>query len=186
MDKTRIDYDACCRVLDANIALFHQGVKDTYRVVATELRKLLCDKKALLPRVFQEVKFHKLHLTGLLEKDPSLADHLLVYVPGRLSADNTGKSRFVLTFDSARQQMELGPWLDQPLFAPNLSVRDLIMSVANKEGAHSDPDYNESLLRAKMVEYVKEESHQPCIIAIAEYVLAFVRTEPLLFRDEGV
>ena len=81
MNKTRIDYEASLRVLDANIALFHEGVKDTYRVVATELRKLLCDKKALLPRVFREVKFHKLHSTGLLEKRPDLAKHLAVMMP---------------------------------------------------------------------------------------------------------
>jgi hypothetical protein len=58
MDAKKVadDFLASLAVLNANIGLFRRGAKDMYRVVATELRKLLCDgKTTLLPRVFENI-----------------------------------------------------------------------------------------------------------------------------------
>jgi hypothetical protein len=179
-EKTANDFLAAVTVLDANIKLFQEGVRDVYRVVATELRKLLCDGKGtLLPRVFVDLRFHKLHSTHLFERNPSLAEGLTaIPLPGRLEVTN-GKPHFRLLFADTMEQMGLEDWLDQPFLAPDLSIRELIRSVADKEGAHADPRYNDTLARAKCVRYVTDESHLHCIIGIAEYVLAFIRREPL-------
>jgi hypothetical protein len=193
-EKAAADFLATVAVLEANIELFHGGVRDVYRVVATELRKLLCDgKSTLLPRVFIDVRLHKLHWTHVLERTPSLAEGLQILVPGRLKVIN-GKPHFELLFAPTQEQMELEEWLQQPLLGPDLSVRELIRSVADKEGAHADPRYNEALARAKCVKYVTDESHLHCVVGIAEYLLAFTRGQslqvvagvPVRRRQDGV
>ena len=181
-DKTATDFLASISILEANIRLFHQGVRATYRVVATELRKLLCDgQNTLLLRVFTEIRFHKLHWTDILNRSPSLANGLQILLPGRLEF-NSSRPRFKLLFAKTKEQMPLDEWLDQPLFGPDLSVRELLRSVADKEGAHSDPKYNETLARAKLVQYCSEESHLHCIVGFGEYLLDFLHIEDLQVR----
>ena len=178
-DKTATDFLASVAVLEANIRLFHEGVRDTYRVVATELRKLLCDgASTLLPRVFVEVRLHKFHLTHILERTPSLAEGLKILLPGQLELKD-GRPRVRLKFANTKEQMALDAWLDQPFLGPDVSVRELIRSVADKEGAHADPKYNEALAQAKAVKYYSDESHLHCIVSLAEYLLDFIRLEPL-------
>jgi hypothetical protein len=82
-------------------------------------------------------------------------------------------------FARTKEQMTLEAWLNQPLLGPDLSVRELIRSVADKEGAHADPHYNEALAQAKSVKYLADESHLHCIVGIAEYLLAFMQRERL-------
>jgi hypothetical protein len=182
-DKAATDFLATVAILEANIRLFHEGLRDTYRVVATELRKLLCDgRSTLLPRVFADVRFHKFHWTSILERTPSLAEGLQILLPGELEVRN-GRHRFRLKFANTKEQMTLDAWLDQPFLGPDLTVREFIRSVANKEGAHADPKYNETLARAKSVKYCSDESHLHCIVGLAEYLLDFVRLEPLQVAD---
>jgi hypothetical protein len=50
----------------------------------------------------------------------------------------------------------------------------LIKSVADKESAHSDPDYNETLLQAKIVKYVEDDSHIPAIVALGDYLVKWL------------
>jgi hypothetical protein len=177
--KTALDFLAACTVLTANLDLFHGGVRPTYRVLATELRKLMCDgKSTLLPRVFKDLPLHKLHWTHVLESAPSLAEDMAFLMPGQLRVAD-GKTRFRLSFAKTREVMPLEAWLEQPILRPGVSVRDLIRSVANKEGAHSDPDYNATLAEAKRVQYGQDESHLHTIAGIAEYVLDVLRIEPL-------
>jgi hypothetical protein len=38
----------------------------------------------------------------------------------------------------------------------NITIRELIKSVADKEGAHSDPVFDSTLLFAKLIKYVKD------------------------------
>jgi hypothetical protein len=147
-DKTATDFLASLTVLEVNLRMFHEGVRDTYRVAATELRKLLCDGgSTLLPRVFTDVRLHKFHQTYLLEQSPSLAPGLQIGLPGRLEVKN-GRPRFSLLFARSAEQMPLDAWLKQPMLGPDLSVREFVRSIADKEGAHSDPKYNDTLARA--------------------------------------
>jgi hypothetical protein len=92
-------------------------------------------------------------------------------MPGRISVSSDGKYTFKLTFDKSCTLIDLDIWIRQPILSPTITVWELIKSVADKEGAHSDPEYNETLVRAKLVRYVRDESHIPIIIGIGEYVL---------------
>ena len=99
MSKSEADFQASINVLQAALGMYEAGLKDCYRVVATELRKLLCDKNPLLPRVRPDFKLHKFHWTELLEGCPSLADGMAFMIPGRLSINRaTGTYHFELMF----------------------------------------------------------------------------------------
>lgn len=184
MGKTIDDFRASLTVLRANIALFHQGIRDTYRVVATELRKWLCDKKALLPRVYLSFRPHMLHWTGMLRDCPTLVEGMVLLIPGELRTPSPGMSSFQLKFHKSKTQMDLEEWLDQPILTTEITIRELVRSVANKEGAHSDPEFNETLIKAKLVKYGSDESHIHTIVAIAEYLIAFIDHEQLEMISE--
>lgn len=175
MSKSEDDFQASVRVLQGALAMYDSGLKDAYRVVATELRKLLCDKDPLLVRVRPNLKLHKLHWTEVLESCPSLAEALEVMVPGQSSISSDGTYHFELMFAKSMMLMEPEEWIRQPFFSPSITIRELIKSVADKEGAHSDPDYNETLVRAKMVKYVRDDSHIPAIVALGDYLAKWLR-----------
>jgi hypothetical protein len=99
-------------------------------------------------------------------------------MPGQLQLTE-GATRFSLSFAKTRELVPLEAWMEQPIFRPGVSVRDLVKSVADKEGAHSDPDYNATLAEAKSVLYGPDESHLHIIAGIAEYLLEVLRREPL-------
>ena len=75
--------------------------------------------------------------------------------------------------------MDLELWLDQPFIFPDVTVREIIRSVADKEGAHADPKYNDTLFRSKAVKYGLNDSHLHNIVGIAESLLEFLHREPL-------
>jgi len=174
MSKSEEDFQASIRVLQGALAMYDSGTTDAYRVIATELRKLLCDKNPLLPRVRPEFMLHKLHWTELLERCPSLAVGLELIMPGELTVSK-GMYHFELMFGKSNALMKPKDWVKQPLLSPSITIWELIKSVADKEGAHSDPDYNETLVQAKMVKYVRDDSHIPSIVALGDYLVKWLR-----------
>jgi hypothetical protein len=175
MTKSEDDFQASVVVLQEALRMYDSGERDAYRLIATELRKLLCDRDPLLPRVRPGLKLHKLHWTQVLEGCPSLAEGLEVMMPGQLTVSRDGTYDFELVF--AQPTALVGPteWVGQPFLSPSITVWELIKSVADKEGAHSDRDYNETLVRAKMVKYVRDDSHIPAVVALGRYLTKWLR-----------
>jgi hypothetical protein len=110
----------------------------------------------------------------VLEKAPSLADGLVVIMPGRLDISATGVSKFALTFAESGEMMAPKEWIGQPFLSPSITLWELVKSVADKEATHSDPDFNQTLVNAKMVKYVDKDSHIPAIIAIGDYLCTWI------------
>jgi hypothetical protein len=175
MSKSEEDFQASIRVLRGALSMYESGLRDAYRVIATELRKLLCDRNPLLLRVRPDFKLHKLHWTELLEGCPSLVDGMEIMMPGRLTMKSDGTSHFELMFAKSITLLDPKEWVRQPFLSPSITIWELIKSVADKEGAHSDPDYNETLVRAKIVKYVRDDSHIPAIVALGEYLANWLR-----------
>ena len=158
-------------ILAANIGMFHQGNRDLYRVVAVELRKLVCDgKNSLIPRLFPSAGFHPLR--GRLPDH--LKEGLVFQMPAQIRFDGKGGSRIVALFNYRAEPLPLDAWLDQDLFNSTITIRELIRSVANKESAHSDKNYNDTLNFTRSVKLVDEEIHKQHIVAIGEYLLAMM------------
>ena len=119
----------------------------------------MCDGKlSLLPRVFKDIKLHRLHISKILLDCPSLADGLEHMMPGRLEIKD-GRATFRLLFANTKEQIPLEDWINQPLFTSRITVWELIKSVADREAAHSDPKFNTTLEQARNFLYHKDYSH---------------------------
>lgn len=149
-----------------------------------QLWLLLCDgKKSLVPRIFQNVNLHPLFGYITEEEDEeykrkfghSFKEGLVFQMPAIVTFDGKGGSSIELLFDERRLPIELEEWLDQDLFNQKITIRQLIKSVRNKEAAHSDKDYDDTLAFTKSIKLVNEDIHIKFIVAIGEYVLKFLR-----------
>ena len=170
ISKSEADFRASLRILSKAVNDYIGGFEDAYRTVAVQLRLLLCDRNPLLPRVRPDLQLHKLKWTEILEGMPSLAEGLAIMMPGQLTFSGGGLSYFELLFAKSGL-LPVNRWIEQPFFSPHVTVVEIIKSVADKEGAHSDPSFNDTLLEAKVVKYVDVESHIPGIIAIGQYLV---------------
>jgi hypothetical protein len=165
------DFQASGNILAINIEMFHKGNRELYRVIAVELRKLLCDgKQSLLTRLFPLAVLHPLR--GKLPE--SLKRGLVFHMPAKVEFDGQGGSRIVELFNIKAQPIPLQEWLEQDLFSPTVSIKELIRSVADKEGAHSDKEFNDTLKMSQSIKLVDEEIHKQHIVAIGEYILLVV------------
>lgn len=171
MDKALKDLKAALCIIDDSIDLFRQGRKYSYRVIAAELRLILCDTKPLIYKIFKNSAFHPLR--GLLANETipnSQKKGLVLQIPSLISFDGIGNSRILSLFDEKRDPISIEEWLDQPLFNEYITIRKLIRSVADKEAVHSDKKYDDILLFTKSVKIIDEDLHEQYIVAIGEYV----------------
>lgn len=181
-DKTAIDFVASMDVVEANLGLFHQGRRQVYRPIATELRKLVPDgASSLLPRVFEEVRLHKLASTERFEKGPPCLRELTLFSSSILLVTST-VTRCTLELAESGAWMALDDRLQQCFLSPQISVKDFIRSVADKEGAHADPAPNATLAFNASISYGGEVSHAHEIAVIGKYIADFVRNQDLRVR----
>ena len=177
--KSIADLMAARSVLNSSVRLFHEGQIHMYRVVAVELRKLLCDgKNSLVPRLFSAARLHPIR--GYMSSEERAAykrrfgrdpwEGLAFRMPAVVSFDGEGGARVTEIVDKSKQPITIDEWIAQPLFNAQITVREFIRSVADKEGAHSDRSYNETLLLGKHVSLAEQELHPPTMIALAEYI----------------
>ena len=66
--------------------------------------------------------------------------------------------------------MEINQWVDQIFFSENVTIRNLIKSVADKEAAHSDPEFNATLNYCRKWSYNEIFCHIIGIYGIARLV----------------
>lgn len=185
MNKSKLltDYKSVLDILEGNIALFHEGNSATYRVIATQLSILLVGEQALVRRLFKTPALHP--LKGYISKEEdeayikkfghSFKDGLVFSSPARIDFDGKGWSKIVALFDERREPLEIDIWLNQPLFNDKITIRELIKSIRDKEGAHADKKYNKTLEFTKSVSLIDKEIHEQYIAAIGEYVLKSLR-----------
>jgi hypothetical protein len=171
-NKIYADFWASKEILSTNIEQYHSGKRELYRVAAVELRKLTCDgKNTLLSRLIDNMSLHP--LKGGFNKLPKELRRGLVFnLPGSVYDSNGDEeSRIKALFEINVDMLSLEEWLEQPLLNENITIRELIRSVADKESAHSDENYTETLKLTKSVKSGNEEIHKRYIIVIGEYVL---------------
>lgn len=108
----------------------------------------------------------------------SMRNHLVFQMPARVHFDGKGGSKIQILFDERKTPIPLKEWLDQGLFNINITLRQLIKSVTNKEGAHSDPKYDPTLRFTKSVKLVDQDIHIKFIVAIGEYILKWLKRTP--------
>ncbi len=173
MQKAWNDLDDAVCILESNIRSFREGNVSVYKVIAVQLRVLLCDKQnPLLPRVCREVRLHP--LWGSKTKEQTVG--LVFTMPTMVSPKGKSGPETARLFDESREPIELKEWLDQALFSQRITIRELIDSVRNKEAAHSDRHYNETLKLTRGFSLVGDEkAHIICIVVIGEYILEQIK-----------
>lgn len=151
MSKSLNDIEASFSVIATNVNDYYKGNKHAYRPVAVELRKLLCDKNqgddiSLLKRLFPDFRLKPLH--GSQDK---IDKHTDLYISGVIYSDGKGFSKIQKLINEEAPSLLIDDWLNQKLIDVTTTMRDFIRSVADKEGAHSDREYNEILKKTKTV-----------------------------------
>jgi len=92
-------------------------------------------------------------------------------IPAKFGVMEDGKPFVERVFDERREPIELDEWLNQPFFSASITVRDFIKSVADKEGAHADSNWNEALMLAKSMYLAEEQMLGLLTVAMGEYIL---------------
>jgi len=171
--KSKEDFLASLEIIKESIKHYDEGQVNFYRVVATELRKLLCDKDPLILKIYPNIYFHKFHSTKLLEDNPNLKDDLRILLPGQI-----GGLHFIPKFVGQNDLLNLSDWLSQPiLIYGEINIFNLIKSVADKEGAHSDKEFNETILLSKLIKFNDTDSYKSIIVGIGEYIINLIKQE---------
>ncbi len=96
-------------------------------------------------------------------------------MPWRLESKGDWSYTFKLWFAQSQTLIPFYEWIKQPIINLNITIFELIKSVADKEGAHSDTNYNSTLEHAKLVKYITDDSHIPVIVGIWEYIVAIIK-----------
>ena len=172
MEKSYKDLNSSIGLIELHLSNYYDGHTDCYKSISVELRKLLCDSNPLLPRVYSDFKLHKFHSTKLFESHPNLAEGNLLTIGGRICKKENETTTFKLLFDKSFEIMDVKDWIYQSILTSKITIKELIKSVADKEGAHSDPNYNDTLNLTKSLMFIDIESQVAIIIGIAEYVLS--------------
>ncbi|MFN8414344.1 MAG: hypothetical protein U0Z26_18330 [Anaerolineales bacterium] len=170
-NKSLHDLDASLAVIETNMKAYHSGVKSAYLPVAVELRKLLCDTQrgkdiSLIKRLFRD-----LHLHPLLGRQENIDEQTTLYIPGRIQLNGKGGGGLSELFDESAPSLALETWLQQKLFNKTITIREFIRSVADKEAAHSDENYNSSLSITKPVMIPDDTLAAKTILIIGRYVI---------------
>jgi len=147
--KSLKDLEASFSVLVSNVKNYYSGNKHAYLPVAVELRKLLCDTqrgkdKSLLKRVFPHLR-----LKPLQGSQNKFDEYTVFYIPGRLASDGNGVSKVWQLINENAASITIDEWLAQKFIDSATTIKDFIRSVADKEGAHSDEEFNVALRKTK-------------------------------------
>ena len=178
-NKSWHDFDACLAIIETNMKAYHSGVKFAYLPVAVELRKLLCDTQrgkdiSLIKRLFPDLYFRP-----LLVKQENIDEHTTLYIPGRMQFNAKGSGGLSELFDESAPFISLDTWLQQKLFSTTITIREFIRSVADREAAHSDEDYNPTLNTTKSVMIADDTLAANTILIIGRYVIKQVAIQLL-------
>ena len=180
MDKTKslADLENVKKNLDSNLHSYDGGNSSAYVDIAVKLRILLCDrrtadKKPLLERLNPNCRFHRIiSMPSIIVDNPHA-----FFMPFEISSDGKGGSKIVRMFnDMYPADLTVDSWLDQRILNRDLSIKELILSVADKEGAHSDTEYDEILRYGQMIGLPSGQIHKEIIVAIGRYVAKILKT----------
>lgn len=89
-------------------------------------------------------------------------------MPGEFITTRDGSMKFELLYSNPIESMDIEPWIEQRIFKDGITIRELIKSVADKEGAHSDLNYHDIVKYAKNWHYGNISSHIFGISGIAK------------------
>ncbi|MCK4448789.1 MAG: hypothetical protein KAW56_17125 [Candidatus Marinimicrobia bacterium] len=173
----------CTTIITQNILSFENGFRLSYKVVASQLRILLCDiskrgnkNNSLILKIFPDFKLHPLSYT-LEDVKKNLKGRLLYFTSGTLASNS---NRIYDIFNVNDSPIDLDKWLNQNILDEEITILKLITSVTNKDGgAHVDL-YLDRTLRKTMSSKTNEiEDHKIYIVEIGRYIVEVISQKVL-------
>ena len=178
-EKQKEDFKNSIFLLKTYINLYEVGNSLIYLPMAVELRKLLCKNKegALIKHIIPNIELYKLHSTEFFANNPNLLVSLDNFMPGRLSFSDDKLPKFNLLFSTKKEKIKLESWIDQMFFKEGITICELIKSVADKQAAHADRNYNDTLLHCKIWTFNDVGCHILGVYALSKFIYDFVSIE---------
>lgn len=176
-DQLRQAVQDAITIIQNNVEAYDSGQSACYKVIASQLRILVCDTynrqdNSLLPKVFPNPRFHPFANPDLSEGKKA-GRQLIFFMPGTLTSNSC---RVFDVFELDQEPIPLASWLDQHLFDETVTIRVLIRSVADKDGgAHVDNQLDMTLQKTYSTFINERESHAVFIVEIGRYVASQVR-----------
>lgn len=180
--KLAWDLSASLSMIKSNIYSYRSGNQYAYLPVATELRKLLCDTQSGKNNSLILRKFPDFSLRPLLGNQEKIDSYVSLYIPGRLKFDGRGNGKIEEMFDEEKESLPLDVWLEQLLFSQSITIRNFIKSVADKEAAHADKEYNNVLKLTKSTIVGDDDLTAKTIIKIGCYVSRAIVVKTINFN----
>jgi hypothetical protein len=183
--KLKQDYEYSLKLIEDCVSQILNGKYWYIKTLSTELYTLLIDrgnrKRPLILEVLPELKLHPVFGTTSENGRPSPMDEIrnilgptgMIY-PGMVSFKN-GKVTPKWMFDTRQHAIPLEDWLQQPLLSYEITIYQLIKSVRNKIGAHSDVKYDSTLSQTRFFKIVNYEIDLLGLVSVAEHVLKTVK-----------
>jgi hypothetical protein len=181
------------RAIDSCLRAYYSGSVEIYRPLASQLRLLFCDRSrkrdgSLIARCFRCLELQPIApiewvpVADLPTRTDLLGSvritghnaHLLevAKMPFTVTEFQNGLEIADLDLDAGKAPIPLAPWLDQcvTIHTGFLTIRDIILSVANKGGgAHVDDQPNRQLKDLKRLRPVRLGAHVLFTIAIGRF-----------------
>ena len=176
--------NASMETIGDNVETHYNGSKYAHRTVASKLRKLLCDSKnkkdnSLILRYFPKIQL------GLLNGPPDWIFDLGAFsTSGIVQTFANGEAEIDQLFNQLDRSLSLAKWLDQKIFHRTITLKEIIKSVADKEGAHADSDGNDVLTFINGNKFANQSFSSTTIIAIARYIAIAATIRSLVDLDQ--
>lgn len=167
------DFEASCRSLADQIKLFDGGSTHAYRPVAVELRKLVAEarlEKCLAYKILGDFELNQNGTARMVERIPSLRGGPVFSLPGQVTVSSAGTQLGTL-FPAGAKRVPLSKWRREPFLAADITVYDFVKSVADREGAHADDEYDETLKRLVQIKLGDESARAHIVVSVGRYLL---------------
>ena len=171
--KSLRDLEAAISNMSRALDACYKGNPYAYQDVAVQLRKLLCDERrgkdvSLVLRYNPQYALHPLSSpwSELPVDGPDV-----YFFGGMATFDGRDSGFFNSYFNESKEPIPLALWRDQQLIHQSITIRGLIRSVADKEGAHSDRDSNKTLDLMKFFQFGNARAGSEILTTIGHYIL---------------
>jgi len=183
--KSKENFERALNIIEDCCKLVYQGKIDHWVSVAVQLYILLIDRRnkkdPLVEAFHPNITFHP--ILGYRPNDAESALSKLYEIHG---PDNTlfpgmtrvknGKFYPVYVFDERAVPILREEWLNQPYISGKITIKELLKSVRNKEGAHSDEKYDDTLAKTRFFMIAGIPINVIGIASIGEYVVKRIRS----------
>lgn len=178
------EYQAIVVSLENLFHQYHHGNKESFVSIAGELCKLLCSGRnasaiPLLQQVLPEARLHPLFWTKFYHQNPQLVAPVSCYMSGGAKVERGNEISYNLLLDITGERLPVEQWVKQPFVDPEITIEKFINLMANFDRTALEDSCFAAHARMKSELFENPESYSKLTLAIAEYILTYVKIASL-------